>query len=145
VQDATVKYLSALHTALYRATGGLVGRRLVHNDMCLLTTRGRRTGWPHTVPLLYLEDGEEVAVIASYGGRDHHPEWYLNLTADPGAILQVQAERRSVIARTADASERSRWWQEAVDAYPDYATYQARTDREIPIVLLSARNPAGTG
>ena len=145
MQDTTVKYLSAVHTALYRATGGLVGRRLVNNDMCLLTSTGRRTGRPHTVPLLYLTDGDDVVVIASYGGRDHHPEWYLNLAADPEAILQVLAERRPVVARTADAAERARWWRKAVATYTDYASYQARTDREIPIVMLSPRNPAGAG
>ncbi len=145
MQDRTVKYLSALHTAVYRATGGRIGRRLVNNDMCLLTTTGRRTGQPHTVPLLYLENEADLVVIASYGGRNHHPEWYLNLLSRPAAMLQVLGERRPVIARTADPAERAQWWPRAVAAHPGYATYQARTSREIPVIFLSPGNPARPG
>ena len=140
MRDTTVKFLSTLHTAAYRATGGLIGRRLVDNDMCLLTTTGRRSGRAHTVPLLYLEDGDRVVVIASYGGRIHHPEWYRNLIAEPQATLQVLREQTQVTARTADADERAEWWPKVVQAYRDYAAYQSRTDREIPIVFLEPRN-----
>ena len=141
MRDGTVKILSRLHAAAYRATGGLIGRRLVANDMCLLTTTGRRTGRPHTVPLLYLEDGDRTVVIASYGGRVHHPEWYRNLVIEPEATLQVLQNRIPVAARTADAEERAEWWPRVVEAYQDYAVYQSRTDREIPIVFLEPRNP----
>jgi len=144
MNDATVKYLSAIHAAIYRATGGRIGRRLVANDMCLLTTTGRHSGRLHTVPLLYLEDGERVVLIASYGGRRHHPDWYHNLLAYPEATLQVLDDRRAVVARTADSEERSRWWPRIVEAYHDYATYQSRTDREIPVVFLEPRNPDQT-
>ena len=136
MHDTAVKYLSLLHTTLYRATNGLVGRRLVHNDMLLLTTRGRLTGTDHTVPLLYLRDGGRLVVIASYGGRPDHPEWYLNLVHEPRARVQVLGDRREVMASTMTADERSQWWPRAVEAYGDYATYQARTTREIPIVWL---------
>jgi F420H(2)-dependent quinone reductase len=138
-----VKHLSALHRAVFRASRGVVGRRLVHNDMCLLTTTGRRSGRAHTVPLLYLEDSSAVVVIASYGGRDHHPEWYLNLLAEPLAVLQVRSQRRPVVARTADAAERARWWPRVVAAHGDYAAYQAHTSREIPVVFLDPWNPNG--
>lgn len=138
--DLAVKYFSTVHTALFRATGGRVGHRLVANNMCLLTTKGRRSGRLHTVPLLYLEDRDRVVVIASYGGRRHHPDWYLNLAARPEATVQILRERRPVIARTADADERSQWWPRVVSAYSDYAVYQRRTDREIPIVFLESRN-----
>ena len=140
MRDSAVKYLSALHTGLYRTTGGVIGRRLVSNDMCLLTTQGRRSGRPHTVPLLYLTDGDRVVVIASYGGRRHHPDWYLNLEAHPTGTLQVMQHRQPVIARTADAEERALWWPRVVSAYADYDVYQSRTDREIPIVFLDPRN-----
>ena len=140
MRDDTVKILSRLHAAAYRATGGLIGRRLVANDMCLLTTTGRRSGKPHTVPLLYLEDGDRAVVIASYGGRIDHPEWYRNLIAEPQATLQVLRERTPVTARTADADERAEWWPKVVQAYHDYAAYQSRTHREIPIVFLEPRN-----
>ncbi len=117
-------------------TGGLLGRRLVGNDMLLLTTTGRVTGRPHTVPLLYLRDGESIVTIASYGGRNRHPEWYLNLLATPSATVQVGSSKRRVFARTASADERRNWWPRVVDAYSDYAVYQTRSDREIPVVFL---------
>lgn len=121
---------------LYRATRGRVGNRLVANDMLLLTTRGRTSGKAHTVPLLYLEDGDTVVVIASWGGRDYHPDWYLNLIAHPAATLDVDGSRREVIARIAEADERALWWGRAQRAYRGYEAYQRRTGREIPIVLL---------
>lgn len=140
MNDTTAKYLSALHTALYRATGGRIGHRLVHNEMCLLTTTGAHSGRPHTVPLLYLEDGDRLVLIASYGGRAHHPDWYYNLTEMPAATVQIFGDRRLVTARTADATERAGWWPRIVAAYPDYDTYQSRTEREIPVVFLDPRN-----
>ena len=144
MNEATVKYLSALHTTLYRVTGGIIGRRLVSNDMCLLTTFGRNTGRRHTVPLLYLEDGTGVIVIASYGGRKDHPEWYRNLVAHPEAQLQILRTRSPVLARTASTDERAECWPRIVEAYHDYAVYQSRTDREIPVVFLEPRNQVET-
>lgn len=142
MNDAVVKHLSTFHTVLYRATGGMIGRRLAHNDMCLLTTTGRHSGKSHTVPLLYLEDGDRVVVIASYGGRRHHPDWYYNLLAEPAATVQTLGKKQPVLAKVADATERAEWWPRIVDAHADYANYQARTDREIPVVFLEPRNPA---
>ncbi len=136
MRDSAVKRRSAFHRAVYQMTGGLLGRRLVGNDMLLLTTTGRVTGRPHTVPLLYLRDGESIVTIASYGGRNRHPEWYLNLLATPSATVQVGSSKRRVFARTASADERRDWWPRVVDAYSDYAVYQTRSDREIPVVFL---------
>ena len=136
MHDRTAKYLSAIHRVLYRSTGGAVGRRLVDNDMCLLTTTGRRTGKRHTVPLLYLRDGDRIVVIASWGGRDQHPEWYLNLLVHSVASVQVLGDHRPVRARTADDGERSSWWPRVLAAYDGYAAYQSRTEREIPVVFL---------
>ncbi|MDP9494180.1 MAG: nitroreductase family deazaflavin-dependent oxidoreductase [Actinomycetota bacterium] len=136
MRDGQVRSMSRLHRSLYRVTGGRVGTRLVNNDMLLLTTTGRRSGRPHTVPLLYLRDGETLVVFASYGGRHRHPAWYLNLVADPEVEVQVGREHLRARARTADPGERARWWPRAVDAYGDYAAYQTRTDRVIPVVLI---------
>jgi deazaflavin-dependent oxidoreductase (nitroreductase family) len=122
---------------LYLATGGVLGRRLVDNDMLLLTTTGRVTGEAHTVPLLYLRDGESMVVVASYGGRDRHPEWYLNLLASSSVTVQVGRSRRRMVARTASVDERRSWWPRVVEAYSDYAVYQTRTEREIPLVVLA--------
>ncbi len=105
--------------------------------MLLLTTRGRISGKKHTVPLLYLTADELVVVIASYGGRDHYPDWYLNLTANPQVTVQLPLERRQRrLARTASPQERGEWWPRIVEAYHGYDTYQSRTEREIPVVFL---------
>jgi deazaflavin-dependent oxidoreductase (nitroreductase family) len=139
MRDSSVKRWSGVHRWLYRSTGGRLGSRLVGNDMLLLTTRGRRTGEPHTVPLLFLRGEGTMAVIASYGGRDHHPDWYLNLDDHPEVTAQTGGRRARLTARTAGPAERDTWWPKAVAAYGDYAVYQDRTDREIPIVLLEPR------
>ena len=136
MQDRTAKHLSALHRVMYRTTRGIVGRRLVDNDICLLTTTGRRPGKQHTVPLLYLRDKSRIVVIASWGGRDQHPEWYLNLRDHPAASVQVLGDRWPVRARTADAEERATWWPRVLEAYDGYAEYESRTKREIPVVFL---------
>ena len=139
MRDRTAKHLSTLHTLIYRATQGVIGRRLVKNDMLLLTTVGRRTDKPHTVPLLYLRDADNLAVVASWGGRNNHPEWYLNLTAEPRVRVQIRGQRMEMTARTASAEERGRLWPQVLTAYDGYANYQSRTDREIPIVILTTR------
>lgn len=138
MKDPAVKRWSALHRVAYQVSGGIIGRRLVDNDMLLLTTTGRVSGRSHTVPLLYLRDGDSLVVIASYGGRPQHPEWYLNLAAHPSVRVQVGSTHREMSARTVTSEERSSWWPRVVAAYGDYAVYQGRTDREIPVVILES-------
>ena len=138
MKDTTARSLSRLHRILFQATGGRIGRRFVDNDMLLLSTTGRRSGKTHTVPLLYLDGGDTVVVIASWGGRDHHPDWYLNLLAHPAASINVRGTKRQLVARTADPTERAAWWPRVTAAYDGYTEYQSRTDREIPVVLLEA-------
>jgi deazaflavin-dependent oxidoreductase (nitroreductase family) len=104
--------------------------------MLLLTTVGRSTGREHTVPLLYLREGNRFIVIASYGGRAEHPEWYRNLVVHPRASVQILGDRTEVTAKTMTEDERAEWWPQVVDAYGDYDVYQSRTDRQIPIVWL---------
>jgi deazaflavin-dependent oxidoreductase (nitroreductase family) len=136
MRDRTAKHLSTFHTVIYRATGGRLGRRLIGNDMVLLTTRGKRTGRPHTVPLLYLRDQDDLVVIASWGGRPYHPDWYTNLEAHPRATVQVSDRTWNVSATTMNGAEREEWWPRIVDAYNGYAAYQSQTDRSIPVVRL---------
>lgn len=136
MRDATARRLSRLHIFLYRMTGGLLGRRLVRNDMLLLTTTGSKTGKRHTVPLLYLRDGDTLVVIASWGGRPQHPQWYTNLVADPRATVQVRSKRWRVLARTATPEERSVWWPRVLATYKGYRLYESNTDRVIPVVFL---------
>lgn len=136
MKDSAVRRWSAFHKHLYRVTGGRIGSRLVDNDMLLLTTTGHRTGRKHTVPLLYLRDGERLVVIASYGGRSEHPVWYRNLDQNPAVTVQIGRVRRKMMAGTATPAERQVWWPRIVATYEGYDEYQSRTDREIPVVFL---------
>ena len=136
-----------LQSWAYRRTSGRVGGnwRLGARGLrkpvptLLLEHTGRKSGRVFTVPLLYLVDGADLVVVASQGGRRDDPQWYLNLCATPEASVQVRAEVRKVLARPADAAERGRLWPRLVALYADFDTYQAWTDREIPVVLLSPR------
>lgn len=112
------------------------------NDILLLTTTGHRTGREHTVPLLFLRDGERLVLVASYGGRPGDPTWYRNLDQHPEVGVQIGRVRRQMIARTATPAERQVWWPRIVAAYGGYDEYQSRTDREIPVVFL---DPAEDG
>jgi deazaflavin-dependent oxidoreductase (nitroreductase family) len=136
LKDSSVKRWSAFHALLYRLTRGVVGRRLVDNDILLLTTTGHCSGEDHTVPLLYLQEGDRYVVIASFGGRPDNPAWYHNLVAEPVVRARVRSRRRTMMARTATTEEREVWWPRIVAAYDGYAVYQSRTDREIPVVFL---------
>ena len=137
MRDRTAKNLSTLHRLLYASTRGRIGRGLVNNDMLLLTTTGRVTGKPHTIPLLYLKDGGDLVVIASWGGRPVNPQWYENLLADPRVIVQVRGSRWQAMASTATPERRAELWPQVLAAYNGYAQYQSRTDRGIPVVILS--------
>ena len=136
LRPRTIKALSRLHTGAYRLTRGRLGRRLAHHDILLLTTTGRVTGRPHTVPLLYLRVEDEIVVFASFDGHPRHPAWYLNLRANPRAVAQVSGERFAVTSREATPDERPHLWALAVAEHPGYAGYQERTNRLIPVVLL---------
>ena len=140
MRDPYVRRLSRWHRHVYRLTGGRIGRRLVDNDMLILTTTGRRSGRRHQVPLLYLQDAEILVVIASFGGRPRYPDWYLNLVAQPEAEVQIKGGRHAVTARMASTQERSVWWPRIVEAYEGYSQYQSRTDRIIPVVFLDPRS-----
>lgn len=136
MHDMSAKWLSKIHAGAYRATRGRVGRHLVNNTMLLLTTTGRQTGRPHTVPLLYLRDGSRLVIIASWGGRDYPPHWYLNLIVHPEVIVQIEGDRFKATATEATADQRATWWPRIVKAYEGYAEYQTRTSRQIPVIFL---------
>jgi F420H(2)-dependent quinone reductase len=137
-----VNALTRLHVTLYRRSGGRIGRKLAGAPVLLLEHVGRRSGRRRTTPLLYLDDGADLVIVASRGGSDAPPAWWLNLEATPRTTVQVGRERREVLARTASPEEKARLWPCLVELYPDYRTYQERTEREIPVVVLE---PAGTG
>jgi deazaflavin-dependent oxidoreductase (nitroreductase family) len=105
----------------------------------LLHHVGRRSGQERVAPLLYLPDGDDLIIVASYGGAPKSPAWFHNLRAQPQTVVQVGREKRRVTAREATAAERARLWPALVDLYPAYGDYQARTERQIPLVVLTAR------
>jgi deazaflavin-dependent oxidoreductase (nitroreductase family) len=105
----------------------------------LLDHVGRKSGRQFTTPLLYLERGGDVVVVASQGGLPGNPQWYLNLMAQPDTKVQIGAERRDVRARVADAAEREVLWPLLDELYADFASYRSWTEREIPIVVLQPR------
>ena len=102
----------------------------------LLTTTGRRSGKPIVMPLIYGEAGGNYVVVASKGGAPKHPGWYLNLAAHPDVDVQILAKRFRATARTASGAERAELWKQMAAIYPPYNDYQAKTDREIPVVVL---------
>jgi deazaflavin-dependent oxidoreductase (nitroreductase family) len=131
-----------VHTLVYRASGGRLGHRLpgVPGRMLLLDHIGARSGGKRTSPLLYIEDGANVVVVASKGGFPKHPAWFHNLKANPDTTVQIGSEHRAVHARVASAEERKRLWPKAVATYSGYRDYQARSKgREIPLVILEPR------
>lgn len=128
------------HVAVYRASGGRVGHRFPGAPpMLLLEHVGAKSGSRRTSPLVYVDDGEDIVIVASKGGYAKHPAWFHNLRANPDAAIQVGTEHREVRARQANAEERKRLWPKAVETYGGYAGYQERTEREIPLVILEPR------
>lgn len=124
------------HVKRYRETNGTEGHEWQGTTVLILTTTGRRSGTPRSTPLIYGREGDNYVVVASKGGADEHPAWYLNLLANPEVEVQVLADRFTARARIATAEEKTRLWQAAVERWPAYADYQRRTEREIPVVIL---------
>jgi deazaflavin-dependent oxidoreductase (nitroreductase family) len=122
--------------ALYRSSGGRLGGKVKGAPVLLLDNVGRKSGKPRTTPLLYMLDGENVVIVGSRGGSDATPAWWLNLQANPATTVQIKRERRNVVARQATAEERAELWPRLTEIYGDYAVYQTRTSREIPVIIL---------
>ena len=134
-----MKYFTLGNTLLYRLSGGRLGATRAGAPVLLVTATGRKSGRKITTPLIYMKDGADYVVVASKGGYDKHPLWYLNLVANPACEVQVGAQTLATTARVADAGERARLWPRLVEVYADYANYQSWTDREIPLVILGPR------
>jgi deazaflavin-dependent oxidoreductase (nitroreductase family) len=124
------------HMKEYLETNGEKGHIWRGVPTLLLTTKGRKSGKPYTTPLIYGKDGESLMIIASRGGADEHPQWYLNLAAEPEIEVQVLADKFKAKARTADGEEKARLWKTMAAIWPDYDQYQAKTSREIPLVVI---------
>ncbi len=129
----------AEHVRVYRETGGERGYHWRGTTILLLTTTGRRSGERRTTPLIHRTDGDRWIVVASKGGTDEHPDWFLNLSTDPDVEIQVLGERFAVAPEVVTGAERERLWKLMAEVWPAYDDYQARTDREIPVVALTRR------
>jgi deazaflavin-dependent oxidoreductase (nitroreductase family) len=127
------------HIKAYRETDGVQGYLWNGVPILLLTTTGRRSGEPRTSALIFGRDGDDMLVVASYGGAPKHPLWYVNLDNDPGVTVQVKGDVFPATARTASGDEKLRLWQIMTGIWPNYDAYQERTDREIPLVVLSPK------
>jgi deazaflavin-dependent oxidoreductase (nitroreductase family) len=130
------------HVARYRETDGKVGYLWNGATSLLLTTTGRASGEPRTVPLIFAADGDRCIVVASKGGAPEHPSWYRNLAANPAVQVQIKGEKFDARARTVEGAERERCWAIASAQWPNYDEYTKRTSRRIPVVVLE-RTRAG--
>jgi deazaflavin-dependent oxidoreductase (nitroreductase family) len=137
--DSDDELFGAEHVRVYRETDGEHGYHWRGTTILLLTTTGRKSGEPRTTPLIHRTDGDRFIVVASKGGAPEHPGWYENLLANPEATIQVEAEEIPVRASTATGEERGRLWSEMTEVWPAYDDYQAKTDREIPVVVFTRR------
>ncbi|RKQ93402.1 deazaflavin-dependent oxidoreductase (nitroreductase family) [Solirubrobacter pauli] len=124
------------HVDKYKATDGQEGHDWQGTQCLLLTTKGRKSGEPRELPLIYGKSGEDYLIVASKGGADEPPAWYLNLQADPTAEVQVWGDRFKARARVATPDEKAEMWKTMTAEWPAYDDYQKKTDREIPIIVL---------
>jgi deazaflavin-dependent oxidoreductase (nitroreductase family) len=132
-----VKTFVDLNVRVYRLTGGRLGGKVKGAPVLLLDHVGRKTGRARTTPVLYLRDGADLVIVGSRGGSDAMPAWFLNLMSSPNTTVQIGSKRRAVVARKATPEEKQRLWPRLVEMYDEYAIYQQRTEREIPVAILS--------
>lgn len=130
---------SGTNVALYRLSGGRIGGRMAGAPLLLLHHVGRKSGTKRITPVIFLVDGDRLVVVGSKGGAARDPAWVLNLAARPDTMVEVARERIAVRARPASDAERERLWPKLVELYPSFATYQGRTDRSLPVLVLEPR------
>lgn len=140
---AFMKFASRFNVWLYEKTDGRMGGRFVVGGapVCLLTMTGRKTGLRRTTPLIHIPNGEDILLVASQGGLDTHPIWYRNLVDNPEVEINAFGNVRAMVARQATAEEKAALWPVILAVHPDFDEYQARTDRDIPVMICSPRRP----
>jgi deazaflavin-dependent oxidoreductase (nitroreductase family) len=121
---------------LYNVSGGRIGGKMGQVPVLLLTTTGRKTGKQRTLPLVYIMDGSAYVITASAGGADKHPGWFFNIRSNPQATIQVKDKHITVMAEIAGPEKKPELWARLVEVAPNFAGYQKRTSREIPMVIL---------
>jgi deazaflavin-dependent oxidoreductase (nitroreductase family) len=133
---AAIKWMSRAQTWIFKKTGGRLGDKFLHGaEVGILTATGRKTGEKRDSPLLFLQEGRRIILVASQGGRATNPMWYLNLKADPNMSFQTKHEVLDLVARDATDAERDEYWPKLDAMYPDFVNYRTYTDRQIPIVV----------
>jgi deazaflavin-dependent oxidoreductase (nitroreductase family) len=137
MNPTVMKLAARTHTFWYRVSGGILGSKMGKAPILLLTTTGRKSGRKITTPLQYIEDGDNVVLIASNAGHKVHPQWWLNIAASPQVEVQIKGDRKTATAAAAEGEERTRLWQKAVDQYAGYDDYKETADREIPVVVVT--------
>jgi deazaflavin-dependent oxidoreductase (nitroreductase family) len=136
-KDLFAKYLTAFHRTVYRASGGRLANKGYGMPVVILTTTGRKTGKKRpTVLTSPVQDDGKVVLVASWGGDDRHPTWFLNLRDDPDVELEMHGKKEAMKARVASTEEKAELWPSVVKANPGYAKYQTKTERDIPVVIL---------
>ncbi len=136
IKDELFKLGTGFHRAVFRASKGKVFGRAGGMPVVELTTTGRKSGKPRATMLTApVVDGDRVVLVASYGGDDRNPAWYLNLTANPEVTVTTGGSTRTMVARTASAEEKAELWPQITATYKGYAGYQTKTDRPIPVVI----------
>jgi deazaflavin-dependent oxidoreductase (nitroreductase family) len=133
-----IRVMTVVNVWLFRLTGARLGATFPGGaPVCLVTAKGKRSGTPRTVALLYLAAGDDVVLVASKGGMSHHPAWYHNMMANPDVEVEIGRTTRRMRARRASDAEKAALWPRLVAMYRDYDAYQARTTRDIPVLILS--------
>ena len=135
-----MRWYSHYNTWIYQKTGGKWGAKFPGGSpVCLITMTGRKTGKKRTTPLIYVPNGEDVILVASQGGLDTHPLWYHNIVANPEVEVTVGKHTRSMVAHQADDEEKLTLWKVITGVHPDFNEYQARTDRDIPVMVCQPK------
>ena len=135
-----IKWMSRANTWIFKKTSGRLGNKFLRGaEVGILTTTGRKSGEARESPLLFLQEGRRIVLVASQGGRATNPMWYLNLKANPEVSFQTKKEVVHLVARDATDAERDEYWPKLDAMYPDFVNYRTYTDRKIPIVLCDPR------
>lgn len=131
-----IKWMSRVNTWIFKKSGGKLGNKFLRGaEVGILTTTGRKSGEPRDSPLLFLQEGRRIVLVASQGGRATNPMWYLNLKANPAISFQTKKEKLDLVAREATDAERDEYWPKLDAMYPDFVNYRSYTDRKIPIII----------
>ena len=137
LRAAFVRYSTRLHMAIFRATNGRVAATGMGMPVLMLTTTGRKSGRPYSIMLTSpVQDSDRVVLVASYGGNDKHPAWFLNLRDNPAVEVMMHGRSGPMRARIASQEEKAQLWPRVVEKYSGYAGYQRKTERDIPLVIL---------